>query len=115
MAEVEVAGLLSALHPALRAQAAAIPVAYEDRPSADLIEDGIEPDTLGLFVGLAYPDSASERQDLPSRIFLFLQNIWENVDGDVLEFRREVRTTYLHELGHYLGLDEQDLVERDLE
>ena len=26
-------------------------------------------------------------------------------------FREEVRKTYLHELGHYLGLDEDDLVD----
>ena len=30
-------------------------------------------------------------------------------------FRDEVHTTYLHELGHYLGLDEDDLTERGLE
>ncbi len=30
-------------------------------------------------------------------------------------FDQEVRLTYLHELGHYLGLDESDLEKRGLE
>jgi predicted Zn-dependent protease with MMP-like domain len=30
-------------------------------------------------------------------------------------FREEVATTLLHELGHYLGLDEGDLTDRGLE
>ncbi len=30
-------------------------------------------------------------------------------------YRAEVRTTYLHELGHYLGLDEDELTQRGLE
>jgi predicted Zn-dependent protease with MMP-like domain len=30
-------------------------------------------------------------------------------------FQEEVRRTYLHELGHYLGLDEEALAERDLD
>jgi predicted Zn-dependent protease with MMP-like domain len=33
----------------------------------------------------------------------------------VIRFRNEIRITYLHELGHYLGLDEDDLFERGLE
>ena len=37
--------------------------------------------------------------------------------GKLLEkiFRGEVHTTFLHELGHYLGLDEDGLIERGLE
>ena len=36
------------------------------------------------------------------------------VEGDEEEFRFEVRTTLMHELGHYLGLDEEELDERGL-
>jgi hypothetical protein len=36
-------------------------------------------------------------------------------EHDREEYREEVRTTYLHELGHYLGLDEEALAERDLD
>jgi len=30
-------------------------------------------------------------------------------------YREEVRVTYLHELGHYLGWDEDDLTARGLD
>lgn len=34
---------------------------------------------------------------------------------DIESLRREVRRTLVHEIGHYLGLSEQDLHARDLE
>jgi predicted Zn-dependent protease with MMP-like domain len=46
---------------------------------------------------------------------LFLDEIWDEADGDEAVYRDEVRRTYLHELGHYLGLDEDGLAERGLE
>ena len=36
-------------------------------------------------------------------------------EGDVEIFRDECRLTYLHELGHYLGWDEDDLTARGLD
>ena len=112
VAQAEVESILSALPAPLREQAAPLPVAYEARPSKALLADGYEPDLLGLFVGspLADPD-----EPLPPQIVLFLENIWEMVEGDEEFYRDEVRTTYLHELGHYLGLDEIDLEERGLD
>ncbi|MBL9137881.1 MAG: metallopeptidase family protein, partial [Verrucomicrobiales bacterium] len=52
---------------------------------------------------------------LPSQILLFLENLWEFSEEDEEIFLDEVQTTYLHELGHYLGLDEIDLEERGLD
>lgn len=52
---------------------------------------------------------------MPPQIILFLENIWEYAEGDAGVYRVEVRTTLLHELGHYLGLDEDDLAERGLD
>ena len=43
------------------------------------------------------------------RIRLFLDNLWEDCDRDLETFRDEVRITLLHELGHYLGLDEDQV------
>ena len=34
--------------------------------------------------------------------------------GDEADYKEEVRITYFHELGHYLGLEEDDLEERGL-
>jgi predicted Zn-dependent protease with MMP-like domain len=52
---------------------------------------------------------------VPSQIILFLENIWSLADGREQLYRDEVRITFLHELGHYLGLDENGLIERGLE
>ena len=112
LARAEVTQTIAELPDDLRPRAATLPVSYEKLPSQALIDDGIEPDTLGLFVG---GDFAHEGEvPLPAQIILFLENIHEIVEGDEAEFCDEIRITYLHELGHYLGLDEEDLEERGL-
>jgi predicted Zn-dependent protease with MMP-like domain len=70
-------------------------------------------DTLGLFTGAEYAEEG--RIPMPPQIILFLENIWDQAEGDGNVFRGEIRTTFLHELGHFFGLDEDDLTERGLE
>ncbi len=111
----EVEATLTALPAPLRERALALPIIFDHRPNADLCSDGIEPDTLGLFVGPEFADEENTLSPLPPQIVLFLENIWEQAEGDEQRFRDEVHTTFLHELGHYLGLDEQALTERGLE
>jgi predicted Zn-dependent protease with MMP-like domain len=113
LALVEVEATMAALPPPLRAQAQKLPITFERQPGRALRTDGIEPDTLGLFVGPDFNDEGAV--PLPPHIILYLENIWELAEGDQRVFREEVHTTLLHELGHYLGLDEDDLIERGLE
>lgn len=116
VAEEEVANLLRRLPAPLAGRAREVPVLYYPRPAAALVEeDGLEDDLLGLFVGLSYRDLDSGAQDLPAQILLFLENLWAFSEGDPDVYREEVARTYLHELGHYLGLEEDGLVERDLD
>jgi predicted Zn-dependent protease with MMP-like domain len=98
----------------LRAHAEALPVTFEDLPPEDAAEDGIDPDTLGLFVGPELGDPEGAVLDVPSQVILYLENLWAFAEEDEDLFRGEVRTTYLHELGHYLGLTEAELEERGL-
>ena len=109
----EIEATLEELPKPLRERAAKLPVTFELRPNADLQTDGIEPDTLGLFTGAEFVDE--ETAPMPPQIILFLENLWEFAEGDEEIFCDEVRTTFLHELGHYLGLDENDLTRRGLE
>jgi predicted Zn-dependent protease with MMP-like domain len=99
----------------LRAQVVKLPVTYERTPAAEVMAEGIEPDTLGLFVGQAFPDGVSGMEMLPAQIILYLENLRSFSGNDEEIFRVEVQTTFLHELGHFLGLDEQDLADRDLD
>lgn len=113
LALTEVEATLAELPAPLRERAQALPVTFERVPNPALQADGIEADSLGLFTGPAFADE--EHTILPPQIILFLENLWDFADGDEEIFCEEVHTTYLHELGHYLGLDEDELTERGLE
>ncbi len=114
LAQDEVDSILRRLPAALRDSARHVTLVCEPLPSAELVADGIEPDTLGLFQGEAYPDAA-EGGPLPAHITLYLENLWQFSGADEEIYREEVGTTFLHELGHYLGLDEDDLEQRGLD
>jgi predicted Zn-dependent protease with MMP-like domain len=113
LAQTEVEATLAELPEALREQAQKLPVTFERSPNASLQADGIEVDTLGLFTGHEFADSGAEV--LPPQIILFLENLWDFAEGAEEVFCDEVHTTFLHELGHFLGLDEDDLTERGLD
>lgn len=109
----EVEATLKALPAPLCERARLVPVTLEPVPNPGLQVDGIAPDTLGLFVG---PDFVNEESvPMPPQIILFLKNLWDQAEQDEDWFLDEVHTTYLHELGHYLGLDEDELTERGLD
>ena len=103
------------LPPMLRSAAQHVIVHYERVPADDVLADGFEPDILGLFAG--DPHGAEFAHDQPSapHILLYLQNVWDYAGADENAFREEVRTTFLHELGHYFGWDEDDLAARGLD
>jgi predicted Zn-dependent protease with MMP-like domain len=113
LASEEVERTLTALPPPLRERAGQLPVTFERIPNAGLQADGIEPDTLGLFTGPEFADEGNV--PMPPQIILFLENLRDLAGGKEKIFREEVQTTFLHELGHYLGLDEDELTERGLE
>lgn len=113
IAQTEVDSVVQSLPGRLREQVATLPITFELKPKPELVADGIEPDILGLFFGPAFADE--ESSPLPPHVILFLDNLWDAAEGDEDIFREEIRITLLHELGHYLGLDEDELTERGLE
>ena len=115
VAEEVVAATQRRLPAAVREPAGRVPVCFEAHPNAAILAEGFEPDILGLFVGPAHDAEAAGTEMLPPQILLFLANIWDYAGGAEPAFREEVRVTYLHELGHYLGWDESDLEVRGLD
>lgn len=103
------------LPPDVRAAALTVPVCYEPHPNDAIVDEGWEPDILGLFVGHEHGAELGEAPGLPPQILLFLENLWDYAEGDETTYRDEVRLTYLHELGHYLGWDEDEVARRGLE
>jgi predicted Zn-dependent protease with MMP-like domain len=115
LADAEVRRTLQRLPGTLGEEAKAVLLHYERTVRPDQLEDGVEPDTMGLFEGSPYGEQVYSEDSLPPRITLFLDSIWEEADEDEEHFIEEVRVTFLHELGHYLGLNEDELTERHLE
>lgn len=108
----EVEATMASLPADLRAAAGEVPVICEPVPGPALLEEGWDEDLLGLFVG--DPVGTSEPAPIPRQIVLFLENLWDFAEADEVIYREEVRITYIHEFGHYLGLDEDELEARGL-
>lgn len=108
-AEEEVDAVIQALPAEVQSALERCGLSLEMSPSdADL-----EGDELGVFEGASLLEEPSSA-DLP-RIRLFLANLWDWVEEDEQDYREEVATTFLHELGHYLGWEEDDLTVRGLD
>ena len=103
------------LPPDIRPLARSVVVHYEKTPAEDVLAEGFEPDILGLFTGSPHGTEADQTNPAPPQILLYLENLWDFAGADVDVFRDETRVTYLHELGHYLGWDEDDLAARGLD
>jgi predicted Zn-dependent protease with MMP-like domain len=103
------------LPPEIRGLARNVAVHYERLPADDVIAAGFEADILGLFTGSEHGSELAQDMPLPPQILLYLDNLWDFAEDDLEIFREEVRLTYLHELGHYLGWDEDQIAARGLE
>lgn len=116
MAEETVQAARRRLPPEIAPLAAQVPVTFEPWPSEAMLQDeNVEPDILGLFVGPDLAHAGDSAHGAPPQILLFVENLWDFAEGDPAVYRDEVRITYYHELGHYLGWDEDELARRGLD
>jgi predicted Zn-dependent protease with MMP-like domain len=84
-----------------------VAVLVEDLPRDDLAPPGKL--LLGLFHGV--PTTRKSVFDLstgPDYVMLYQKNI-EAVSSNEAELRQQIRLTVMHELGHYFGMDEEQL------
>jgi predicted Zn-dependent protease with MMP-like domain len=91
------------------------PVLVEDLPTPDLVrEENVSPQILGLFFGTpatepgASPKWGTSPKEGVERIFLFKRNL-EKVAQSRPELVEQIQVTVKHEVGHYLGLDEDEI------
>lgn len=113
-AEKVVATIQQRLPAELRTLAGNVPVIYYDWPTPEILGEEFDPDILGLFVGEPHSAEHGMTNAAPTHILLFLENIFDEAEENLEIFRDEVRLTYLHELGHYFGWDEDQLEARGL-
>ena len=111
VASQEIDQIRSELPDSLRNALNGVATVLEEFPSPEHEADGVESDQLGLFEGADATDPSSPQTP---RIILWLGNLWDLAEEEEDAYREEVCVTFLHELGHYLGLDEEDLTERGL-
>jgi predicted Zn-dependent protease with MMP-like domain len=64
---------------------------------------------LGAFEGLSLFEGQPTQPDEMPRITLFFDTLAEAANYRRTVFLRELRITYLHELGHYFGWDEEQI------
>jgi len=96
----------------VRAAIEEIPVVIDDLPPLGVVRSNggdVHPDTLGLYTGQDLGARSSlDFGGLPSMIQIFRRNL-ERFALDRSELEEELRITLLHEVGHHLGLDEDDV------
>ncbi|MCM8785040.1 MAG: metallopeptidase family protein [Candidatus Omnitrophica bacterium] len=80
-----------------------------------IIEDGQTPNLLGLYHGIPFPKrkTSSYSLILPDRIILFKHTIEKHCKTEE-ELENLIEKVLLHEIGHYLGLDEISLKKLNL-
>ena len=106
--------VIAELPPDLRTLAERVPVFCEWEMAEHWHEEGVADDSMGLFSGPALNEPTDpDCLESPSITF-FLAELWDYCGEDLPTFDEEVRITYIHEFGHYLGLDESELESRGL-
>ena len=87
-----------------------VPLLVEDWPSNEMVRrENVSPQILGLFLGV--PRTAAGVTDQANdldRVFVFKRNL-EKICLDREDLIDQIQITVRHEVGHYLGLDEDDM------
>jgi len=108
-----VADALDTLPAEIRTRMANLTIVVEDEPTEDQIASaGLDPQKDMLF-GLYEGCPLSERRydfamTLPDRITLFYLPLVETFHGPIA-IREEIRRTVVHEVAHFLGLDDDEI------
>ena len=109
-----VAEALDALPAKFRRRIENVAVVVEDAPEGQrdpdaLLAENSDADLLmGEFVGVPTTEKSVWDTAGPNRVVLYQKNIEAICETDD-EIREEVRLTVLHELGHYFGMNEEQL------
>jgi predicted Zn-dependent protease with MMP-like domain/Flp pilus assembly protein TadD len=105
-----VAEAIDNLPRSIREYVSDVPVLVEDWPSNDLmIDEGISPQILGIYIGTPRTEAGPTHQPTDvTRVILFKKNL-EKICCDHDELIDQIQITLRHEIGHHLGLSEDDM------
>ncbi len=79
-----------------------------DPDGAGLEVAGEDAILFGLYIGVPLPERQGGEPELPDRIVIYRQPILQSCKN-LSDARKEIKITLLHEVGHYLGMNEEDL------
>jgi predicted Zn-dependent protease with MMP-like domain len=100
---------LRELPAGLRGRLRDVAIIIDERPSEDMVRDGIDPRLLGLYSGVPYPDqSMLGAAAFPEVIYLFQRNLEAEVADD-RALAEQIRITVVHETAHYFGMSDEEL------
>jgi predicted Zn-dependent protease with MMP-like domain len=110
---------LAELPESIRRWLSNVAITVDDLPTDDDLlgsSPPLSPSILGLFRGSPLGDKASMDpwSHFPSSIALYQRNL-ERFARDRHDLIEQIAVTLLHEVGHFLGLDEDELLERGLD
>jgi predicted Zn-dependent protease with MMP-like domain len=92
-----------------------VAIVVEDEPSAALLaemEMGPDDVLFGLYQGTPLPERRWDYGNtLPDRITLFQAVIEDECEGDEDCIVGEIGDTLIHELGHYFGMSEDEIMD----
>jgi predicted Zn-dependent protease with MMP-like domain len=102
--------VLRGLPKQIREVVAKVPVTVEEKPTPEMADQAphISPEILGLFVGTPIGEKGGGGSGFPDVVLLFQRNL-ERAGGTRAEVAKEIRITLLHEYGHFLGFEEDDM------
>ena len=118
--ETVVSDCIEALHPQLQEYLASVAILLDDLPDEALLRHYDPPmsplELLGHFSGYSLMGRSMEDpwSHIPPSIVLFRRNL-ERYAANRDELIEQLRITVFHEIGHFLGLDEDEVAERGLE
>ena len=106
---------VSALPASVQSVIPHLPIFVQDYPDDWILDDSpYDPRLLGLFDGPTYAEvHGGEAAGVSAHIYLYQRNL-ERVCPGPREMAEQVRITLHHEVGHFLGLDEDELYDRGL-
>ena len=92
-----------------------VAIVIEDEPSDDLLDEMDVDEPRGL-LGLYQGTPLNERgwgygNQLPDRITLFQRSIEDDCNNDEEDIIVAIGETLIHELGHYFGMTEEEIME----
>jgi predicted Zn-dependent protease with MMP-like domain len=120
MVEAVVEESVRELHPSIREYLKQVAILLEEVPDEETCGQWDPPappgEILGYFSGYSLLERSVDNpwSALPSAIVLFRRNLGR-LAWDRERLVEELRITVFHEVGHFLGLDEDDLEERGLD